>query len=517
MKPLYERLNDRLEQVESRSWQNGHYPSNSILPEPGLEGDPEVDALVALARRLRAAPHIQVDPGFAGQLERRMLRRHAELQLQQTSKKRSFFFLFRTYPAFGAALGVCLLLLVFSTGVLAMAAQSSDPDNPLYALKGWEQHLQISLASNSGDQASLKLQFARDRLNTLSDLADPAHTAAYSQALADLDQQLQTATAAINGLPTGTQRKQLASELASLQSDAIHILRGLLPRLTLSERMATTGELARLGDNVPRLINGMLILPLHPNGLATISLSGNDLQPGAQLLVDGKPIGVTGPLQDGQLIFVVVNWKGEQHPQSLGLINPDGTAVQTTAITIKTTDSNTTSNGNNNGKGQGNANKPTATPGTKQNGQGTGQPNQHQSACPGLSQAQKLASSYHLSTDSQGDAVQAICALHQGTFKGAASDGTLITASRVYGYGEIDQLLTYAQYLAAQDKTSPDGKLSDTNVRSYLAAALQSCGTSPLATCLQTHMPNYQPGNQNGNGKGQGNANKPTATPTPHH
>jgi len=161
---------------------------------------------------------------------------------------------------------------------------------------------------------------------------------------------------------------------------------------------------------------------------------------------------------------------------------------------------------NGNGQGQGNASKPTATPGTQQNGQGSGQPNQNPSACPGLPDAQKLAKSYHLSTSSQGAAVLAICALHQGTFKGTASDGTTVTASRVYGYGEIDQLLTYAQYLASKDNS---GQLSDTNVSGYLATALQSCGSSPLATCLQTHIPNYQPGKHN--------TNKPTVTPTPHH
>jgi hypothetical protein len=516
MKSLYERLNDRLEQVESRSRQNGHYSSDFILPEPGLEVDAEVDALVALARRLRAAPHIQVDPDFADQLKRRMLRRNAELQLQQASKKRPFF-LFRTHPAFGTALGLCLLLLVLSTGVLALAAQGSNPDSPLYTFKSWEQHLQISLTSNSGDQASLDLQLARNRLNTLSDLAEPAQAEAYSQALADLDQQLQTATASIYGLPTGTQREQLTSELASLQSDGIHILRRLLPRLTLSERIETTGELARLGDNVPRVINGMLVLSPQPNGHATINLSGSNLQSGAQLLVDGKPTGVTGLLQNGQLVFVVVNWKGEQHPQSLGLINSDGTVAQTTSITIETTDGNTKNNGNNNS--QGNANKPTATPGTQQNGQGTGQSGQDPSVCPGLPDARKLASSYDLSTASTGAGMQAICALHQGTFTGTTSDGTTVTTSRVFGYGEVDQLLTYAQYLASQDATNPGGKLSDDNVSSYLAAALQSCGTSPLATCLQTHIPNYQPGkhNGNGNGNGQGNANKPTATPTPRH
>jgi hypothetical protein len=155
-----------------------------------------------------------------------------------------------------------------------------------------------------------------------------------------------------------------------------------------------------------------------------------------------------------------------------------------------------------------------ATHGTKHDSQDTGKSNQDQSACPGLSDAQKLATSYHLSTDSQGDAVKAICALHQGTFKGTTSDGATVTASRVYGYGEIDQLLTYAQYLASQDKTHTGGKLSDTNVSSYLAGALKSCGTSPLETCLQTNIPNYQPGNRPVTPTPHGN--KPTVTPTPH-
>jgi len=151
----------------------------------------------------------------------------------------------------------------------------------------------------------------------------------------------------------------------------------------------------------------------------------------------------------------------------------------------------------------------TTTSSTKHKGQGTGQSTQGQKTCPGLPDAQKLAASYHLITDYQGDAVKAICALHRGTYTGMTSAGIAVKASRVYGYGEIDQLLTYAQYLASHDTTSPGGNLSDTNVSSYLAAALASCGTSPLATCLQTHIPNYQPG------KGKGH--QPTATPTPHH
>ena len=155
----------------------------------------------------------------------------------------------------------------------------------------------------------------------------------------------------------------------------------------------------------------------------------------------------------------------------------------------------------------------TATSGTQQNGQSTAQPTQDPSSCPGLPHAQQLASKYQLSTNSQGAAVQAICALHQGTFTATTSTGTPVVASWVYGYGEIDQLLTYAQYLASHDLSNPGGKLSDSTVSSYLATALLTCGSAPLQTCLQTQIPNDQPGNHNG----KGNGHQPTATPTPHH
>ena len=149
-----------------------------------------------------------------------------------------------------------------------------------------------------------------------------------------------------------------------------------------------------------------------------------------------------------------------------------------------------------------------ATQGAQHSGQQNDQGKQKHSACSGLTDAQNLAKAYGLSTSSQSAGVMAICALHQGTFKGTTASGVMVSASRVYGYGEVDQLLTYAQYLAKKDGT----KLSDANVGSYLAAALHSCGSTPLEVCLRT---NTQPGNHNGGGNGNGNGNQPTTTPTP--
>ena len=135
-----------------------------------------------------------------------------------------------------------------------------------------------------------------------------------------------------------------------------------------------------------------------------------------------------------------------------------------------------------------------------------------QNTCPGLADAQQLATQFALSTASTSDDIQAVCALHQGTFTGTTPKGAAVASKRVFGYGEIDQLLTYAQFLAGQGAANAGGKLTSANARSFLAEAVQSCRTTPLVTCLQTHMPGFQPGNSN-----QSSHGKPSSTPAPHH
>jgi hypothetical protein len=139
-----------------------------------------------------------------------------------------------------------------------------------------------------------------------------------------------------------------------------------------------------------------------------------------------------------------------------------------------------------------------------------------QNTCPGLADAQQLATQFALSTDSTSADIQAVCALHQGTFTGTTPNGAAVASKRVFGYGEIDQLLTYAQFLAGQGTANAGGKLTSANARGFLAEALQSCGTTPLVTCLQTNIPGFQPGNSNESSHGNGHG-KPSSTPTPHH
>lgn len=368
MNSEYERLNEQIERGEVRPWYGVKRPDQLALPAYTSAGDPEIDELVMVARRLQSSPQLQADPAFADRLERRLLQRQALLWRERPARNWFFPRLWRMHPAFGVALGLCLLILVLGTSVLVAAAHVSDPENPLYVVKHWEQHVQVSLASSPQSQAELDVQFAKDRLNTLAGLADPTRADAYRQALADFDQQLRAASSAILRLASRAEHERLSSELSALEVNARQKLRGFLPQLALAERLLTTDELERLGDTVPLLLSADIDVLAHPNEhTATISVSGNGIQPGAQLLVNGQVIDAQGSFQNGLYIFTA-GWNGDQHPQSIGIVNPDGTVAQTTAITMKSSNSNGSGNGNgNNGNGAGHGNgnnngKPNKTP-----------------------------------------------------------------------------------------------------------------------------------------------------------
>jgi hypothetical protein len=104
----------------------------------------------------------------------------------------------------------------------------------------------------------------------------------------------------------------------------------------------------------------------------------------------------------------------------------------------------------------------------------------HSQQCAGLPEIQRLTTQFSLNTESKSDDVKTLCSLHDGTFKGT-----------VYGYGEINQLLTAAQILASHD----GGKLTSNNARSYLANVLSHCGTTQLEVCLKANTSATHPGN----------------------
>ncbi|HTK09036.1 MAG TPA: hypothetical protein VL485_17840 [Ktedonobacteraceae bacterium] len=159
---------------------------------------------------------------------------------------------------------------------------------------------------------------------------------------------------------------------------------------------------------------------------------------------------------------------------------------------------------------------PEATPHGNDQQHDKDQKDDHSQQCAGLPEIQRLATQFSLSTESTSDDVKTLCSLHDGTFKGTTTSGKTVSTSTVYGYGEINQLLTAAQHLAGHDR----GKLTSDNARSYIANVLSGCGTTQLEVCLKASTPVTHPGNSNnpGNGNNPGsNKGKPASTPTAKH
>lgn len=344
MKPLSERLNDRLERRDRRSWKEGE--AQGWLHAP--DRDPEIDELVTLARRLQSTSHLQADPDFASQLERRMLIQHAALSRKQPAHRWFFPRMWHMNPAPAIALGFCLLVLLLGTSMLVVAASITNPANPLYVLKRWEQHVQVSLSNSPTPQAELDLQYARERLHTLASLTNPAHDDAYRQALADLDKQMNDATRAISALSVVPERNRLRNELSSFEAEERHTLRTFLPQLDVPDRLVTTDELGRLGDIVPRLLSVEIVLSVRSSRHIIISISGDNIQPGAQLLMDGQVMEAQGSFHNGVYVFML-SLSGNQLPRNIGILNTDDTAAQTTTITMKSSNENSNSNSNGNG------------------------------------------------------------------------------------------------------------------------------------------------------------------------
>jgi hypothetical protein len=256
--------------------------------------------------------------------------------------------------ALGAAL-ICLLL-IGTMGTLSVAAQAANPHNPLYGIKLWEQQFQHPQMEATPTQAETNWNNAQRQLNTLASQADPKHAAAYRQSLGNLERQIDQLDRSIQTLPPGPDRDSLTNKLMTLKANARQMLRSLLPHLALSEQFLTTDELGRLGDTVP-VIDSVAMVVTNSQKQATITITGTDLQPGAQLVMDGQLIGVSGTWQHGTGVFTM-SWSdpGKKSPKTIGILNPDGTATQTSTFTFTLTEGNGNGNGKDKGNNNGNTN-----------------------------------------------------------------------------------------------------------------------------------------------------------------
>lgn len=374
MKPQPQHHADQLEEMLSSLEQNVPEHSRSIVSD-GV--DPEVRELVLLAQQFRASPSLMPDPAFAQRLERKVVAhtvRHA--QAQRTQPKWGWLIGWNRIPRAQIVLGALIVCILASTGTLfAMAATVSNPDNPLYGIKVWEQHVQLSLAGSPQSQADVSLQIIHDRLNVIPGLTGTAHADAYRQALDDIKAQIDIVTGVINTLPASSDRQDVENKLAAAKSTTRHTLYGVLLHLPLTERLTTTTFLSQLGAPVPDIQNVSVVITTQPTNQATITVTGTNLNSATQLMVNNRAVVSDCVVQSNACVFTIP-WHGTKSPDTITVFNPDGTTAQATNILLVSVDGNTnggtngTSNGTGNNGKNGNGNDPSNPNGNSDGNEG---------------------------------------------------------------------------------------------------------------------------------------------------
>jgi hypothetical protein len=251
-----------------------------------------------------------------------------------------------------------------------MASSVSNPENPLYGIKMWEQHVQLSLASSPQNRVDISMQIIRDRLNTAATVAGASHAGIYHQTIEDIEQRLDAVSQTIDTLPAGSDRQHLSNELDILKNDVRHTLHSFLPKLPFTEQLATTTFLAHLGASVPSIQQVTIVVTGHPAEQATITITGTNLTSSTRLVINSQPIAGDCTLQDNTCMFVIP-WHDQKPPRAIAVFNEDDTVAQTTGITFMYSDGSNNGNGENNGNnGNGTNTNDRGNNGNTDNGRG---------------------------------------------------------------------------------------------------------------------------------------------------
>ena len=355
-----QRIDQLEEMLSSRSGSRLPAYMRSAYPD-GI--DIEVREMAMLARHLQVSSALQPTPAFVQRLERRVLA-HNISHMQTKAARNKWRWLFGGGSALQpntntniqiirlAFVALLLCLLVGSSTLLAMAATVSNPNDPLYSVKIWEHQTQQMLASSPQSRATIGLQIIRDRLKEIPGLTGASHASAYQQALDQIEQQMDTVSNIIHALPTGSQRQNLANQLATSKTNARSTLHGVLPKLPLDERVITTTELGQLGVPVPDIQSATVVIKPSPASQATITVTGTNLTSTMNLLVNDEVVANGCALQQNTCTFTIP-WHGEAPIKLIAIFNADDTCAQTTHITLTDDDRNNGNDANGQSKGNG--------------------------------------------------------------------------------------------------------------------------------------------------------------------
>jgi hypothetical protein len=189
-----------------------------------------------------------------------------------------------------------------------------------------------------GDRDSVRahLQQAQDALSAFNQAVNQRlGDKAYQAALAQFADEEAKASAGLARLPQDATRTALSAQLTALREQGRHDLHAALPILNWAVRAAVTNALDQLGDTVVKIGQTAVAGAAgHDSYVWTITVQGSGFAPGAVLLVDNQPSGVTILVSSTTLVAQISNAVIKDGSYHVSIGNPDGTVADGGAVTL---------------------------------------------------------------------------------------------------------------------------------------------------------------------------------------
>lgn len=237
------------------------------------------------------------------------------------------------------AVAAAVLALIVTPLAIALYA---TPDSPLYGVRRLEQHVQVQLAADPADRARIQLGFAQDALIALETVITQRDYTHYSVNLAEFQSTFQDAVTVVDAVPSGSDRTDLETSVATLRTRASDDLRQALAHVNWSNRVKTTAVMRKLQNTVP-VIKSVNIAkgstpgsrgPAGSGGVAgnglVMHIHGTGFDSGVVVYINGQPDGELTRIAPNDILVVLPGTASLPPGTVVGVSNPDGTAAQIT-------------------------------------------------------------------------------------------------------------------------------------------------------------------------------------------
>ncbi len=218
-------------------------------------------------------------------------------------------------------------VVAIGTFLIVRGTADSVPGEMLYPIKAWSQNVSVAQASDPVTKARTSLDNFHDAIQSLATEVTAHHSDSdIADALAIIDTRGEEASGSIAKVPLGSQHDRLQQQYGTDIAYEIQILHQYAPASDWMTKLRFTRRLAALGVTTP-MLNYVAINPIYGQQFE-IEITGIDIQEGAQLVING--IVVDQHVDFHNALFHTMLAALPELPFTVGVLNPDATAVDTT-------------------------------------------------------------------------------------------------------------------------------------------------------------------------------------------